>query len=83
MHIELNGDGNVRFTSPQKQWNGDGSFQTALFAGERMTAMEDDREKFRLHYLGFKSAGFETLADAKIAAPDFAKAVLEHMVSSI
>ncbi|MBU2816624.1 hypothetical protein HF282_03845 [Acidithiobacillus ferrooxidans] len=83
MKIEVDGSGKVMMAAPQQQWHGNEVMQTALFAGETVMAITDDAGRFDLHYLGFKTAGFTSLEDAKASAPAFARAVLAHMARLI
>ncbi|MCK9709869.1 hypothetical protein [Pseudomonas syringae] len=66
---------------PQQVWWGDNPevMQVARFAGQEMMAITDDAGAFELDYLGHIGSGFATIDDAKAAAPDFARAVLERL----
>lgn len=57
--------------------------QQARFAGQEVMAITDDAGAFDLHYLGFKTGGFKTIEEAKIAAPEFTRKVLVHMTNLI
>ena len=83
MEIKLNGSGKVKFTLPQKQWQGNHLMQTSMFAGEELVVISDDLEGYELHYLSFKSVAYSSIDEAKAAADDFAKHVLKTMIDSI
>jgi hypothetical protein len=85
MHIEIDGSGKVNLSVPQQKWGGGtpGVMQQARFAGQEVMAITDDAGAFDLHYLGFKTGGFKTIEEAKIAAPEFTRKVLAHMTSLI
>jgi hypothetical protein len=57
--------------------------QTSLFAGHRMMAITDDNGGYDLHYLEYKTGGFKTMDEARAAGPEFAKAVMNKMLSLI
>lgn len=42
-------------------------------------AITDDAGAFELDYLGHIGSGFASIEDAKAAAPEFARAVLERL----
>ncbi|MFA1025794.1 MULTISPECIES: hypothetical protein [Pseudomonas syringae group] len=44
-----------------------------------MMAISDDAGAFELDYLGHIGSGFASIDDAKAAAPEFARAVLERL----
>lgn len=44
-----------------------------------MMAITDDAGAFELDYLGHIGSGFASIEDAKSAAPEFARAVLERL----
>lgn len=44
-----------------------------------MMATTDDAGAFELDYLGHIGSGFASIEDAKSAAPEFARAVLERL----
>ncbi|AGZ38135.1 hypothetical protein PVLB_26992 (plasmid) [Pseudomonas sp. VLB120] len=44
-----------------------------------MMAITDDAGAFELDYLGHIGSGFASIEDAKAAAPEFARAVLERL----
>lgn len=70
----------------QFNWVDDGdSFSTARYAGKEMTVCIDGNEAtFRLTYLDMAHpTKFKTMSDAKQSAPDFAKAVLVHMIKMV
>ncbi|MGP1715628.1 MAG: hypothetical protein ACTS9Y_00485 [Methylophilus sp.] len=79
MIVTLDGGGKVAMSGPQQNWTGDSVMQTAVFAGQQLRAISDSSIYFDLHYLGFKTCGFKSMAEAKNAAPAFAKTVLAHM----
>lgn len=66
---------------PQQVWWGDspGVMQIARFAGQEMMAITDDAGAFELDYLGHIGSGFSSIEDAKAAAPEFARVVLERL----
>lgn len=66
---------------PQQVWFGDAPelMQTARFAGLDMIAITDDAGAFELDYLGHIGSGFVSIEEAKTAAPEFARAVLERL----
>lgn len=66
---------------PQQVWWGDSPevMQVARFAGQEMMAISDDAGAFELDYLGHIGSGFACIEDAKAAAPEFARAVLERL----
>ncbi|RMP63006.1 hypothetical protein ALQ19_02725 [Pseudomonas syringae pv. berberidis] len=53
--------------------------QVARLAGQEMMAISDDAGAFELDYLGHIGSGFASIDDAKAAAPEFARAVLERL----
>ncbi|RMM69092.1 hypothetical protein [Pseudomonas savastanoi] len=65
----------------QQVWWGDSPavMQVSLFAGQEMMAVTDDAGAFELDYLGHIGSGFASIEDAKTAAPEFARAVLERL----
>lgn len=87
MNIEIGADGKVRLHAPQQRWSAPdddkGVLETANFAGHQMMAMTDDHGAFNLRYLGFVAGGFQTIEDAKKAGPEFARRVLNRMISMI
>lgn len=87
MKIELDGGGKVVFDVPQMQWRdstGDGSImQVCKMAGQDMMAITDDAGAFDLHFMHFKTGGFRSMAEAKAAAPEFAKKVLGQLLTMI
>lgn len=70
---------------PQQVWWGDSPevMQIARFAGQEMIAITDDSGGFELDYLGHIATRFASIEDAKSAAPEFARAVLERLRSLI
>lgn len=87
MKIELDGGGKVVFAAPQMQWRdspGDGAImQVCRMAGHDMMAITDDAGAFDLHYMHHTTGGFRSMDDAKSAAPEFAKQVLNHLLTMI
>ncbi|MBY0240100.1 MAG: hypothetical protein K2X55_12375 [Burkholderiaceae bacterium] len=84
MNIEINGEGRVKFGTPQQKWFGeDSAMQTALFAGQEMIAITDDAGAFLLKYMGFDLGGFRTIEAAKEAGPAFARKVLGRLAEMI
>lgn len=65
----------------QQVWWGDSPavMQVSLFAGQEMMAITDDAGAFELDCLGHIGSGFASIEDAKTAAPEFARAVLERL----
>jgi hypothetical protein len=82
MEIEVSSGGKVFITkATQQQWTDD-EISTAVFAGQIMYIFEteDNSSKYELDYLGFKTKNhYSSIQAAKLAAPDFARTVLEHM----
>ncbi|MCZ4310185.1 hypothetical protein AB6D66_01580 [Vibrio pomeroyi] len=68
-------------------WSGDDPevMQRRLFAGHEMIAVkvEDDKNEYKLSYLGFKAGGFFSMEQAKEKAGEFVKAVLMGMLDLI
>jgi hypothetical protein len=66
---------------PQQVWLGDNPevMQIAIFGGQEMMASTDDAGAFELDYLGHIGCGFASIEDAKSAAPEFARAVLDRL----
>lgn len=69
----------------QQIWWGDSPevMQIALFAGQEMMATTDDAGWVELDYMGHIGSGFSSMVDAKAAAPEFARAVLERLRNRI
>jgi hypothetical protein len=64
--------------------NDDGSImQVCKMAGQEMTAITDDAGAFDLHFMHFKTGGFLSIEEAKNAAPEFARLVLNHLLSML
>lgn len=65
----------------QQAWWGDSPavMQVARFAGQEMVAITNDAGAFELDYLGHIGCGFSSIEDAKVAAPEFARTVLERL----
>ncbi|WP_282366571.1 hypothetical protein [Pseudomonas sp. PS02290] len=70
---------------PQQVWWGDSPevMQVARFAGQEMLAITDDAGAFELDYLGHIGSGFVSIEDAKAAAPEFARSVLERLRNTV
>lgn len=66
---------------PQQVWYGyrPDVMQDARFAGQEMVAITDSAGSFELYYLGHIGSGFSSIEDAKAAAPEFARAVLDRL----
>lgn len=81
MEIKARGGSVFPLNRPQQVWYGDTPqvMQTARFAGQEMMAITDDAGAFELDYLGHIGSGFASIEDAKAAAPEFARAVLERL----
>ncbi|MFP4897378.1 hypothetical protein [Paraburkholderia sp. EG304] len=84
MKIELYGSSQKDAALVQQEWNGDGLTgpQTALFASNDMT-LQCERDGFHLYYLGYRTSAFVTNEDARKTAPEFARQVLNRMLSQI
>jgi hypothetical protein len=70
----------------QFHWHHDGDdFATAKFAGkEMMISGNDDGKTYQLTYLDMAHpTNFTSIDEAKIAASDFGKAVLVHMIKML
>lgn len=69
----------------QQQWVPEvGTIETAWFSGQRMTVFRDTEGCYALHYLGLTDGmHFRTMAQAKEAAPDFARAVLLSLLAEV
>ncbi|MBI6882624.1 hypothetical protein [Pseudomonas putida] len=80
--IMLNGEGRVSKDNPVQSWYGEECYLTANFAGYQMRIVTEDGRS-DLKYLHYQSLGYNSVEDAKAAAPEFAKAVLLKMLSSI
>lgn len=83
MKIQLDGGGKLFKDAPKQKWNGDNLLQTSLFAGHRMMAITDDMGGYDLNYLGYGTGAFKTMDEAKAAGPEFAKTVLNELLSLI
>lgn len=89
MNIDLDGGGKFIFEAPQQRWSSGarnetkGVLEIAYFAGQELMAITDDAGGFRLRYLNFSTAGFDSMDAAKQAAPAFARRVLDRMRSMI
>jgi len=66
---------------PQQVWWGDSPevMQIARFAGQEMMAITDDAGAFELDYLGHIASSYTSIEEAKTAAPEFARAVLDRL----
>ncbi len=89
MDVLIGAGGKFLLEAPQQVWRSkdeEDSLFVAVFAGKPMMIMEggeDEQSGFELYYLDFKSTKFSTKEAAKLAAPAFARAVLEHMIGLI
>lgn len=84
MDIEISSSGSFNFDVPQQVWHEetDKIMQTSRYAGHEMMAIQkSDAEPnvYELHYLGLEVSGFNSMNEAKIYAPQFAKAVLREL----
>jgi hypothetical protein len=81
MEIKVREGSVIPLNRAQQVWYGDTPqvMQTARFAGQEMVAITDDAGAFKLDYLGHIGSGFARIEDAKTAAPEFARAVLERL----
>lgn len=80
--IEPHAGGRINLSMPQQVWtftDDSGLMATARFAGQVVEAITDDAGSFDLMYLGFQAKGYATMDEAKAAAPDFARRVLQRM----
>jgi len=86
MKITLAPGGQFTHDAPQQKWHGDSvDFQTALFAGQKLMAIResDDSPVYELHFLNLMTTGFASMDDAKMAAPDFVRAVFDTLKARI
>lgn len=83
MKIKLTAGGRLLEDAPKQKWNGDNLLQTSLFAGHRMMAITDDMGGYDLNYLGYGTGAFKTMDEAKAHGPEFAKTVLNQLLSLI
>lgn len=83
MEINLTAGARLLEDAPKQKWNGDNLLQTSLFAGHRMMAITDDMGGYDLNYLGYGTGAFKTMDEAKAHGPEFAKAVLNQLLSMI
>lgn len=81
MQIKVREGATLPLNRPLQVWWGDSPevMQVARFAGLEMTAITDDVGAFELDYLGHTAGGFTSIEEAKAAAPEFARAVLERL----
>ena len=83
MNIDLDGGGKFIFEAAQQRWGSrnetKGVLEVAYFAGQELMVLKDDAGGFRLRYLNFSTAGFDSMDAAKQAAPAFARRVLDRM----
>ena len=65
----------------QQVWRGDSTevMKVARLAGKEMVGIKDEGGDFELDYLGHVGSGFASMKDAKAAAPESARAVLERL----
>lgn len=89
MEIKHDGAWRMNHAPVSKRWSAGkndedtGVLETALFAGHRVMAVVDGAGAFDLHYLGFTTGGFKTMASAKQAATEFVLSVLSIMKEEI
>lgn len=84
MNVHVSAEGKASLLEcPQQVWTGEREYQTAIFAGQRMTLMNvsDSSAVIELRYLGFRSDPFDSVEFAVEAAPAFAKSVLSKMAT--
>lgn len=84
MDIEIGETGRFNFDVPQQIWSDetDQTMQVSRYAGQEMIAIQkSDKEPdvYELHYLGLEVSGFNSMSEAKLYAPQFAKAVLGEL----
>ena len=85
MKVHVGAGGTVRHNAVQQNWMDNNDLPRAIFAGHLMMAIPDDDEEgsYILQYLDYESEKFDSLRAAKLAAPAFAKAVLQKMQTLI
>ncbi len=86
MEIIFSPGGEYTHNVPQQKWQGESEdFQTALFGGQKMTAIcaSDGGNEYQLWFMGLKVGGFSSLSEAKKTAPEFARAVFDKLKASI
>lgn len=86
MNFELNAAGKLRYSIPQQKWSGDETMQMSQFAGHDMMVIAKSDEEphlFELHYIGYKTDGFMGMEAAKGKAVEFAKLVLNELLTMI
>ena len=88
MDIEISKAGDFNFDVPQQVWSDetDKIMQTSRYAGQEMMVIQnsgDETNVYELHYLGLEVSGFNSMNEAKIYAPQFAKAVLGELSNLI
>jgi hypothetical protein len=84
MDIEINPAGSFNFDVPQQTWVDEENqiMQTSRYAGHEMVAIQksdDEPDIYELRYLGLEVSGFNSMSEAKLYAPQFAKAVLSEL----
>ena len=83
MEIKVSSGGKIPILKVvQQQWTDDNNINSAVFAGQIMYILEteDNSNEYILDYLGFETKKYySSIQEAKLAAPDFARTVLEHM----
>lgn len=80
--VWLNSAGRYKKVKVSQEWAGDEDFLNATFAGQRMLLITD-RGLSSLAYLDYCSSGHSSIAEAKAAAPEFARTVLALMTASV
>lgn len=86
MNYELNSVGKMRYSIPQQVWTGDDTMQISQFAGHDMMVIAKSDEEphlFELHYIGYQTGGFLGMETAKGKAAEFAKLVLNELLSML
>ena len=78
MKVHVGAGGRVLHNASQQRWIED-DLPRAIFAGHIMMAIPNERKGYVLQYLDYESEEFDSLQAAKLAAPAFAKAVLQKM----
>ena len=83
MEIKVSSGGKVPILKAiQQQWIDDNNINSAVFAGQIMYIFETENnsDEYILDYLGFETKNcYPSVQTAKLADPDFARTVLEHM----
>ncbi|MEE9362051.1 MAG: hypothetical protein V3U92_05580 [Cellulophaga sp.] len=84
MDIEISPAGSFNFDTPQQIWKDESSqiMQASRYAGHEMMAIQksdDEPDIYELRYLGLEVSGFTSMDEAKLYAPQFAKAVFGEL----